>query len=491
MPGTHGPGGPVQNIAGLRVETPDGQPIAWRRDETEPYRIECTVPDGVDRVVVRLDYICNQPTINSEGVDNFGNAYLGLINWNTCLLYPEGPTIDELHISARLLLPAKWRFGTALKVAKETEGAVEFNSETLLDFIDCPLICGEHFRAIELKAKNFPPTFLHLTSESPGALQLDEKVVEKYGNVASEAGALFGGAHFPAFQFLVTRSDELGYNGLEHLSSSLNGVRERDLIDDKKRRRWVAMLLPHEFVHSWCGKYRRPAAMVTPNFHTPERTALLWVYEGLTQYLGEVLQVRSGLTTTNDYMAELAGRISSLMHTEGRQWRPLEDTAIANHVLRAFSPSWGQLRRSQDYYDEGMLLWLEADAIIRQQSDGHHCLDDFCKKFMGPERTEKIQQPAHERRHRRQRDQTANRVPRPRRRHLPRLHSAIRGWAEISRTCPRHEQTRHPDGDPQAGRPSGEVGQTIKTCPSPRKNCSPRRWQGTSAVQTQNRSDAC
>jgi len=289
-----------------------------------------------------------------------------------------------------LLLPAKWRFGTALQVAKETEGAVEFNPETLRDFIDCPLICGEHFRAIELKAKNFPPTFLHLTSESPGALQLDEKVVGNYRNVASEAGLLFGGAHFPAFQFLVTCSDELGYNGLEHLSSSLNGVRERDLIDDKKRRRWVAMLLPHEFVHSWCGKHRRPAAMVTPNFHTPERTSLLWVYEGLTQYLGEVLQVRSGLTTTNDYMAELSGRISSLMHTEGRRWRPLEDTAIANHVLRAFSPSWGQLRRSQDYYDEGMLLWLEADAIIRQQSDGHRNLDDFCKQFMGPDRTEKI-----------------------------------------------------------------------------------------------------
>ena len=146
-------------------------------------------------------------------------------------------------------------------------------------------------------------------------------------------------------------------------------MRERDLIEDKRRRRWVAMLLHHEFVHSWCGKHRRPAAMVTPNFHTPERTSLLWVYGGLTQYLAEVLQVRSGLTTTNDYMAELAGEISVLMHTEGRRWRPLEDTAIANHLLRAFSPSWGQLRRSQDYYDEGMLLWLEADAIIRQQSD--------------------------------------------------------------------------------------------------------------------------
>ncbi len=390
VPGTHAPGGPVQNIAGLRLETPEGKPIPWRRDEAEPYRIACTVPDSTDRVIVRLDYICNQPTVNSVGVDSFGNAQLGVIDWNTCLLYPEGASIDQLQVSARLLLPAKWRFGTALTVAKETEGSVEFKPETLRDFIDCPLICGEHFRTIELKVKNFPPTFLHLTSESPAAIQLEDKVVEKYRNVVSEAGALFGGAHFSEYHFLVVCSDQVGHMGVEHLSSSLNGVSERDLIDDKKRQGWVANLLPHEFVHSWCGKHRRPAEMVTANFHTPERTKLLWVYEGLTEYLGEVLMVRSGLVTTNDYLPGLANKIDDLMRTEGRRWRSLEDTATASHLLRARSRSWESLRRSQDYYHEGLLLWLEADAIIRQESDGRRSLDDFCKKFMGPGRPEKI-----------------------------------------------------------------------------------------------------
>ena len=253
IPGTHAPGGPVQNLGGLRVETRDGKPIAWRRDEAEPYRIELTAPAGIDGVVVRLDYICNQPTVNSDGVDSFGNAHLGVINWNTCVLYPEGVSIDDIHVSATVLLPARWRFGTALTVAKEGEGEVEFKSETLRDFVDCPIILGEHFRTIELKPKNFPPTFLHLTSESPGALQLDDKVIAQYANVASEAGAMFGGAHFTNYHFLVTCSDDVGVTGLEHLSSSLNGVRERDLIDDKKRKGWVAMLLPHEFAHSWCG----------------------------------------------------------------------------------------------------------------------------------------------------------------------------------------------------------------------------------------------
>jgi predicted metalloprotease with PDZ domain len=391
IPGTHAPSGPVQNIGGLRLETAKGDAVAWRRDETEPCRIECTVPNDVDRLIVRIDYICNQSTTESEGVDSFGDTELGVVDWNTCMLYPENASIDEWQATVQLSLPPKWRIGTALSVAEQKDDTIEFKSKTLRDLIDCPLICGEFLRTVELKPKNFPPTFLHLVSESAEAVQLDDKVIEKYRNVASEAGALFGGAHFAEYHFLVTCSDEVGESGVEHLSSSMDGVRERDLIDDKKRKNpWVAELLPHEFVHSWCGKHRRPAGMVTKNFHTPERTSLLWVYEGLTEYLGHLLMVRSGLLSASDFQQELALIVDGLAHTTGRQWRPLEDTAIANYILRAGSPSWGELRRSQDYYNEGELLWLDADAIIRQLSDGHKSLDDFCKKFMGPERKEEI-----------------------------------------------------------------------------------------------------
>lgn len=390
VPGTHAPGGPVQNVAGLSLESPTGQPIAWRRDETDAWRIECMVPDGVDKLVVKLDYICNQPSVNSSGVDSFGTVAVGFLNWNTCLLYPEGPTIDELRVRGRLLFPENWRFGTALTVDSQSGNSVEFKVETLRDFVDCPVVLGAHLRTIDLKPKNFPPTFMHIAAESPHALQLDDRVTGLYRNVASEAGALFGGAHFESYHWLVTCSDELGYNGVEHLSSSFNAVGERDLIDDKKRKGWVAMLLPHEFVHSWCGKHRRPAGMFSRNFHTPERLSLLWVYEGLAQYLGDILEVRAGLTTTNEFLAQLALTTSRLMRTEGRRWRALEDTAIASHLLRARSEHWSELRRGQDYYHEGMLLWLEADAIIRQQTDGRRSLDDFCKRFMGPQRREKI-----------------------------------------------------------------------------------------------------
>ena len=201
-----------------------------------------------------------------------------------------------------------------------------------------------------------------------------------------EAGALFGACHYPEFHFLVTCSDDLGYLGLEHLTSSLNGVRERDLIDDARRKGWVANLLPHEYVHSWCGKFRRPAGMCTPDFHTPQKTRLLWVYEGLAEYLGEVLMVRSGLVDPKEYRETLAATISTLSHHEGRRWRSLEDTAVASHLLRGEQPQLERPEARPGLLLRGSLIWLEADAIIRDRSQGKKSLDDFCRKFLGANR---------------------------------------------------------------------------------------------------------
>jgi predicted metalloprotease with PDZ domain len=209
-------------------------------------------------------------------------------------------------------------------------------------------------------------------------------VVGIYSRVVKEAGALFGTCHYPSFHFLVTCSDDLGYLGLEHRECSINGVRERDLVDPGHLRGWVGNLLPHEYVHSWCGKFRRPAGMCTPDFHTPQKTKLLWVYEGLAEYLGELLMVRSGMIDAAEYRRMLTATIDSLVHREGRRWRSLEDTAVASPLLRDGSPNWSELRRGQDYYFEGALIWLEADAIIRERTKGRRSLDDFCRKFLGP-----------------------------------------------------------------------------------------------------------
>ncbi len=386
IPGTHAPSGPLKNVAGLRVETPDGQPIPWRRDEVEIHRIVAEVPEGVSSVIVRLDMICERSATEAAGYLTFGNESVALVNWGPCLMYPEGPSADELQVEATLLLPRDWEHASALEMARTEERngnrVLRFQPVSLNELVDNPVIAGRHFRRIALETGPYPPAALDLVSESPEALKVGNDVVGIYSRVVREAGALFGTCHYPSFHFLVTCSDDLGYLGLEHLACSVNGVHERDLVTPGHLRGWVGNLLPHEYVHSWCGKFRRPAGMCTPNYHTPQKTRLLWVYEGLTEYLGEVLMARSGMIDLEEYRRMLAANIGSLRHREGRRWRSLEDTAIASHLLR--SPTdWSDLRRGQDYYFEGALIWLEADAIIRQQTGGKRSLDDFCRKFLG------------------------------------------------------------------------------------------------------------
>jgi len=383
IPGTHAPCGPVDTVGGLRLTTDDGKAIPWHRDQVELYRLNCVVPESTRTIHVQLDTICNAPAVDASGHLSFGNGSVGIINWPTCLLYPEGPTARQTRVHLALRLPDRWKYATALKPSEQKEGLIAFQPVPLSTLADSPLIAGEHMRTIPLAAGPNPPAFFHLASEAPAALQLAPEVVELYSRMVREAGALFGTCHYSEFHFLITCRDELGQLGLEHLSSSLNGVRERDLIDSASRKGWIANLIPHEYVHSWCGKYRRPIGQCTADFHTPERTSLLWVYEGLTEYLGEVIMVRSGLVNLKDYRETLTSTIGGLMLRTGRKWRSLEDTAVASHLLRASSPNWNELRRDQDYYSEGALLWMEADAIIRQRTDGARSLDDFCRKFLG------------------------------------------------------------------------------------------------------------
>ncbi len=383
VPGTHGPYGPIQNVGGLYIETPEGKKLDWRRDEVELCRVACQVPEGVHQIIAKLDTICNEPAILAAGYLTYGNASVGIINWGTCLLYPEGPSCDDTRARLTLRLPPRWKFATALKTEMVKEGEATFQTVSLADVVDCPLVAGEHKRTIRLDTGPYPPAFLDLVSESRTALELGQRIIDIYSRVVREAGALFGACHYPEYHFLVTCSDDLGYLGLEHLTSSINGVHAQDLQSNTGPRGWVANLLPHEYVHSWCGKFRRPAGMCTSDFHTPQKTRLLWVYEGLGEYLGEILQVRSGLIDSRQYRAALAATIDSLSHREGRRWRSLEDTAVASQFLRGGSPNWNELRREQDYYHEGMLVWLEADAIIRERSGGKKSLDDFCRKFLG------------------------------------------------------------------------------------------------------------
>ena len=383
IPGIHAPRSPIENIGGLRIESDGGETIPWQRDKHERFRFVCNIPRGVKKIVIHLDYICNQPNTNSRSIDSFGSSTIGVINWNTCLLYPDGYASDDILIDLKLRIPDGWKWGSSLREIAAGSDGIQFENISLHDLVDSPIIFGEYFRKIPLSVTGIPPVTLNVTSESAAGIAIPDDIIVHYGNIATEAGLLNGGAHFDNYQWLVFCSDDLPGIGLEHLHSSLNGVDERDLIKMEKLQGRTGALLPHELIHSWCGKFRRPAGMDTSNFHTNKDTHALWVYEGLTQYLSRLITVRGGMWTLDHYKQRLALTISRYMHQEGRQWRSLEDTAIDSYHLRGGSRSWTNLRRNQDYYNEGLMFWLEVDTIIRIESNDTYSLDDFCKMFLG------------------------------------------------------------------------------------------------------------
>jgi predicted metalloprotease with PDZ domain len=380
IPGNHRPSGPIPNLTGLRMETA-GHSIPWDRDSVDMYAFHVNVPAGATELQVSLDAITQSGNASGSGALASSNV-LGL-NWNEVVLYPQGTRPDDVQVAASVDLPSGWKFGTALEVASQGPGRITFKPVSLITLIDSPLIAGSHFRKVELtKPGETPVHVIDMVSESEAGLAMTPADEAAYRKLVAEAGALFGAPHYLHYDFLYTLSDQVVGRGLEHHQSSDNGVGEQTLTDPDQHL-LEAGLLPHEFVHSWNGKYRRPAGLATPNYQEPMRGDLLWVYEGLTEYLGDVLTARSGLWTPEQYREALAQTAAMLDHRTGRKWRPLEDTARSVQLLRLLGSHWQNWRRGLDYYSEGELIWLEVDTTIRQQTHGQKSLDDFCRAFHG------------------------------------------------------------------------------------------------------------
>ena len=380
LPGEHGPTGPIADLAGLTFTTgAEGKPLPWKRDPVDMFAFHLDVPAGTDALEARLDYLSPADAAGfTSGAS--ATARLAVVSWNSVLLYPRGAAGDALRYTASLRLPAGWKYGTALPLARETGDRIEFAPVSLTTLVDSPVLAGAHFHTFALAED--PPTRLHAAADSEAALEAPSGLVAGWRALVAETGALFGARHYRTYDFLLTLSDHTAHFGLEHHESSDDRVPERSLIDDDARR-MAAGLLPHEMTHSWNGKYRRPAGLATGNFESPMRGEMLWVYEGLTTYLGQVLAARSGLLTADEYRESLAFTAAEMDHQRGRDWRPLIDTAVAAQVLfeaRGDGSSW---RRGVDFYPEGELLWLEADTIIRRETGGAKSLDDFCRLFFG------------------------------------------------------------------------------------------------------------
>ena len=382
IPGEHGPTGPIQDVAGLKF-TAGGKTLTWRRDLLDGWTFHVEVPAGASSIEASLDFIS---PAGSEGIYTGGATAtdkMAVINWNDVLLYPEGWPSDDLTYTASLRLPADWKFGTSLAVTSQSGGEIKFAPVSLTMLIDGPVITGEYLRVVPLNAGQKPPVEMDIAADSAAALDAPAEVWEHYKNLVKQTDALFGAQHYRDYHFLYSLSDHVAHFGLEHHESNDSRLGERALVDPTKRL-LGAGLLSHEFVHSWNGKYRRPADLATPDYEKPMQTDLLWVYEGLTEYLGEILTGRMGERTPEEFRDALANTAAELDHTPGRAWRNLQDTADGVPAMQGAPRQWESWRRALDYYDEDELNWLWADTIIRQQTHGRKSLDDFCRIFHGP-----------------------------------------------------------------------------------------------------------
>ncbi|KFN43897.1 M61 family metallopeptidase [Arenimonas oryziterrae] len=379
LPGNHSPSGPIDKIAGVIV-TANGKQIGWKRDPLDVYTINLTVPEGVSSLNVDFQFL--SPLDRSQGRVVMTPEIVGL-QWNAVVLYPSGHYATRIEVAPSVTLPTGWKFGSALEIASQSGATTQFKNTSLETLVDSPLFAGKYFQRWDLDPGGKVPVHLNVVADTAQALEPAAGVIEKHRALVQQAYKLYGAQHYAHYDFLLALTGRFSGIGLEHHQSSENSG-DIEYLSDAKRYRGKD-LLPHEYTHSWNGKFRRGADLATPHFNVPMQDSLLWVYEGQTQYWGYVLAARSGLLSaeqTRDYLALTA---ASYDHREGRAWRDLEDTTMQPIMSQRAPQPWTSWQRGEDYYSEGQLVWLDADTLIRELSGGKKSLDDFARAFFGVE----------------------------------------------------------------------------------------------------------
>ncbi len=370
IPGEHAPNGPVSEIAGV-VFTANGKTLPWRRDDIDLYQFHLTIPEGVTTLHAHLDAIVGERLSHEMAV----------LEWERFLLYPANIPVKDIPVQPSVTLPAGWGIGTALTPTGTSGSTTHYATTTVEQLEDSPIITGHYFHEFPLAPEITPKHFIDVVSDAPEDSNLKPELLANLSNLVRETGAAYASRHYNTYHFLLTLSDVAGGEGLEHGQSSDNGVEEKGF-GDEGHILSNADLLSHEFTHSWNGKYRRPVGLYQPDFATPQQGALLWVYEGMTEYMGNVLAARDGMRTPEQYRDLLALSAASLDYQPGRDWRSTEDTAIASAVDR-HPTLWANWVRGQAYYQEGELVWLDADTLIRQLTKNKKSLTDFQHIFLG------------------------------------------------------------------------------------------------------------
>ncbi|WP_417620916.1 M61 family metallopeptidase [Parasphingorhabdus sp.] len=372
LPGNHAPRGEIEKITGLKF-TANGQELAWVRDDVDVYAFHLTVPEGVSQITVKFEFV--SATTAGQGRIVMAPSMLNL-RWHQVSLYPAGYFVRQIPVQATAIYPEGWQAASALRQKSQAGGKIVYEKTDYDTLVDSPVFAGQYFETVQLTSR----AHLNIVSDDAKYLRPEKGHIAPHIKLVKEAEALFGSHPYDRYDFLLALTDEMGGIGLEHHRSSENGVNREYFTgwDDGPGRR---NLLPHELTHAWNGKYRRPQGMWTPDFRQPMRDNLLWVYEGQTQFWGYVLGARSGLYSKQDTLDALAAIAADMDQRVGREWRPLIDTAHDPIIAARRPKPWTSWQRAEDYYNEGLLIWLEADQIIRRESNGRKSLEDFARAF--------------------------------------------------------------------------------------------------------------
>jgi predicted metalloprotease with PDZ domain len=380
IPGEHGPTGPLSDLAALRVSA-GSTPLTWHRDDVDMYAFHVDVPPGVTRLNVDFDVILNAV------YDVMSTNALAIVNWNRALLYQDGVDAHQYFVKPSIELPAEWQYATALRETAQKEDRIDFATASLSYLVDSPLDMGRYVKKWTLWKSGDASVELDAFADMPGDLAIPDKLLAAYGRVPEQAFALYGSRHFANYHALLVLSDNIGFQGIEHHQSSDDRAPD-DFLTSRLASLTGGDLITHEFSHSWNGKYRRPADLTTPNFQVPQHTDLLWVYEGLNQYLGDVLAFRSGIRDPKTYPERLAAFYAQMAYEPGRSTTPLIELTTGAPYLYPLHAAYPSIRRTAgDFYTEGELLWLDVDTIIRERSHGTRSLDTFLHRYTLPRLT--------------------------------------------------------------------------------------------------------
>jgi predicted metalloprotease with PDZ domain len=378
LPGTHAPEGTLDRVAGIRVSS-NGAPVTWKRDPADVFAFRLNLTPGTHSIDIDFDYL--SPTSGKVGALEMSRDML-MIEWNELVFYPAGYFTRRIPVDVQLTLPAAWQFGSALETASSDHAQTQFKRTTLETLVDSPVYAGRYASKLDLDPGAAVPVHMDLVADRPENLAVKPEQLQAYRNLVQQAYKLYGSHHYNHYDFLYSLSDQIQQNGLEHHQSSEDGT-DPESFTKWDKEAFARDLLPHEFTHSWNGKFRRPFDLWTPNYNVPMQDSLLWVYEGQTEYWGQVLAARSGLRTAQQARDQFAITAAHYEVQKGRQWRPLQDTTNDEIINPRRPQSWLDWQRFEDYYAESALVWLDVDTWIREHSNGARSLDDFARAFFG------------------------------------------------------------------------------------------------------------